>query len=90
MTDPRHPLSGSIVYESDDFMVVAYGVEPGDQFEIVRKNETPARHIYLHGEAAQPIRLQCMKWRYVEPTQEEVEQYLDQFTQLGMLPLTIH
>jgi hypothetical protein len=90
MTDPRHPLAGSVVYDSETFMVVAYGVEPGEQFEIVRKGTEPAQTVYLHGVWAQPLRQQCMAWRYDTPHQEAVEQYLDGIMQLGILPLVIH
>lgn len=91
MADRDHPLMGTVVYDSADFIVVAYGSEGvGEAFEVVRKAGDPGQVVFLFGAMAAPLIFQRKYWLANTPTQEEVEQFLDRVTQLGLQPLVIH
>ena len=57
-------------------------------FEIVDKRS--GRHVYLDGSWAELFQQQISAWHHTAPTQEEVEDMLDNYTGLAGNPVMLH
>lgn len=57
-------------------------------FEIVDKRAS--RHVYLDGSWAERFHQQIVEWRNTAPTQEEVEDTLEHYTDMAGHPLVMH
>ena len=57
-------------------------------FEIVDKRS--GRHVYLDGSWAEVFQQQISAWHHTAPTQEEVEDMLDNYTGLAGNPVMLH
>ena len=61
---------------------------PRHGFEIVDKRS--GRHVYLDGSWAELFQQQISAWHHTAPTQEEVEDMLDNYTGLAGNPVMLH
>ncbi len=88
-----------MLYDSDSFVVVhVQANEPleGDPqpetprhgFEIVDKRSN--KEVYLDGSWAAVFQTQINAWQLNTPTQEEVEETLDNYCSLAQYPLVMH
>lgn len=88
-----------MLYDSENFVVVhmlANEAEEGKPapevarhgFEIVDKRSN--KEVYLDGAWADMFQRQINAWQVKTPTKEEVEQVLDNFSELAQNPLVMH
>ena len=92
-----------LLYESDTFAVTHLAPEPEQGaadhvpqaqalvrhgFEIVDKRS--GKEVYLDGSWAELFQLHIQAWQDNTPTQEEVEDTLEQYAELAQNPVVIH
>lgn len=89
----------NMLYDSDNFVVIHVMTNapedgelitelPRHGFEIVRKESNT--EVFLDGSIAKAFQAQLQAWQQTTPSQEEVEEYLDAYTQLATVPLLMH
>lgn len=78
----------TIVFESEAFIVLANDSPEEPMYEVVQKLTN--RHSFLIGVQAKCLRHQTFEWKDNAPEQVEVENYLDQLTWLGSIPMLMH
>ena len=90
------------LYDSDTFAVMhVLANAPGDDaaessepvlarhgFEIVDKRR--GKEVYLDGSWAEMFQQQIIAWQVRTPTQEEVEETLEQYAELAQNPVVVH
>jgi hypothetical protein len=72
----------SLAVQSASFRLARHG------FEIVDKRS--GKEVYLDGSWAELFQQQIVAWQIKTPTQEEVEDTLDSYTQLAQNPVVLH
>lgn len=83
--DAIHPLSGvikTVQYTSGVPTLARHG------FEIVDKRS--GKEVYLDGSWAELFQQHIMAWQVNTPTQEEVEDTLEQYAELAQNPVIVH
>jgi hypothetical protein len=100
----KEPRQMNMLYDSDSFVVVhlqadaqdastAHGDNTGLRlarhgFEIVDKRS--GKEVYLDGSWAELFQQQINAWQEKTPTQDEVEDALECYTQLAQNPVILH
>jgi hypothetical protein len=92
----------NLLYESESFAVMhVLANDTGEEstapkaptlerhgFEIVDKRS--GKEVYLDGSWAEMFQMHIQAWQQNTPTQEEVEDTLDQYTGLAQQPVLVH
>lgn len=84
-----------MLYDSDNFVVVHNPPDETEEeagkllgFELVDKRDNTT--LYITGDWAAAFHRQIQAWQENTPTQEQVEDVLDGYTQLATNPLIMH